>query len=310
MNAGLETRRMKTASIAAKKRLKWSGLIYISPWILGFLVFQLYPFVASLFYSFTDLSLLKSPNFVGLQNYTRLPKDALFIQSLKVTFIYVLVAVPAKIAFSLLVAMLLNLKLKGINGFRTLYYLPSIMGGSVAISILWRYLFAREGLINQLLGVLHIPSIDWLGSPDVALFTISLLTVWQFGSSMVLFLAGLKQVPNELYEAAKVDGASRVKMFFSITFPLLTPIVFFNLIMQMVNAFQEFTAAMIITGGGPLNSTYLYGLLIYQNGFQFFKMGYASAQSWVLFIIIMLFTIITFKSSSSWVYYEDGGKDH
>lgn len=289
---------------------RWTGLFYISPWLIGFLVFGLYPFVASLVYSFTDMNLLKSPNFVGLDNYAKLfsGTDELFLQSLKVTFIYVLIAVPAKIVFSLLVAMLLNMKLKGINFFRTVYYLPSIMGGSVAVAILWRYLFARDGLTNLLLGKLHLPAVDWLGSPDVALYTISLLTVWQFGSSMVLFLAALKQVPRELYEAGRVDGASRLRMFFNITLPMITPILFFNLIMQMVNAFQEFTAAMVITGGGPLNSTYLYGLLIYQNAFQFFKMGYASAQSWVLFIIILLFTFVTFRSSGNWVHYEDGEK--
>jgi len=155
---------------------------------------------------------------------------------------------------------------------------------------------------------LKIPAVDWLGNPDVALYTISSLTVWQFGSSMVLFLAGLKQVPSELYEAGRMDGASRFRMFFGITLPLITPIIFFNLIMQMVNAFQEFTAAMVITNGGPLNSTYLFGLLIYENGFKFFKMGYASAQSWILFIIILIFTLVVFKSSSKWVYYEDGAK--
>lgn len=288
----------------------WTGFFYISPWLIGFLLFGLYPFVSSLVYSFTDMNLLKSPNFVGLSNYTKLfsGSDELFLQSLKVTFIFVLIAVPAKIIFSLLVAMVLNMKLKGINFFRTIYYLPSIMGGSVAVAILWRYLFAREGLINLILGRLHVNPVDWLGSPDVALYTISSLTVWQFGSSMVLFLAGLKQVPKELYEAGRVDGASKVRMFFSITLPLITPILFFNLIMQMVNAFQEFTSALVITGGGPLNSTYMYGLLIYQNGFQFFKMGYASAQSWVLFAIILLFTFATFRSSGSWVHYEDGEK--
>ncbi|MDF2938448.1 MAG: transporter permease, partial [Paenibacillaceae bacterium] len=287
-----------------------TGFFYISPWLIGFLLFGLYPFVVSLVYSFTDMNLLKSPNFVGLSNYTKLfsGSDELFLQSLKVTFIFVLIAVPAKIIFSLLVAMVLNMKLRGINFFRTIYYLPSIMGGSVAVAILWRYLFAREGLTNLLLGKLHLPLVDWLGSPNIALYTISTLTVWQFGSSMVLFLAGLKQVPKELYEAGRVDGASRIRMFISITLPLITPILFFNLIMQMVNAFQEFTSALVITGGGPLNSTYMYGLLIYQNGFQFFKMGYASAQSWVLFAIILLFTFTAFRSSGSWVHYEDGGK--
>lgn len=302
----------KTVAVKASKKrrsFKYVGLLYISPWLIGFLVFELYPFITSFIYSFTDLNLLRSPRFVGLENYKKMfTDDPLFFQSLKVTFIYVLIAVPAKIIFSLLVALFLNQKLKGINFYRTIYYLPSIMGGSVAVSILWRYLFAKEGFVNLLLEWVHLPPIDWLGSPKFALFTISMLTVWQFGSSMVLFLAGLKQVPNELYEAAKVDGASRIRMFFNITLPLITPIVFFNLIMQMVGAFQDFTPAMVITNGGPINSTYLYGLLIYQNGFQFFKMGYAAAQSWILFLIIMIFTLVIFKTSSKWVHYEDGGK--
>ncbi|MBW7454382.1 ABC transporter permease subunit [Paenibacillus sepulcri] len=285
------------------------GFLYIGPWLLGFAIFELYPFISSLLYSFTDLNMFKSPNFVGLQNYIEMfTRDKLFLQSLKVTFIYAVIAVPLKLAFALLIAILLNRKLKGINFFRTIYYLPSIMGGSAAVALLWRYLFSREGLVNQMTGKLSIAPIDWLGSPDIALYTISALTVWQFGSSMVLFLAALKQVPGELYEAGRIDGASRSRMFVSITFPLITPIIFFNLIMQMVNAFQEFTAAMVITSGGPLNSTYLYGLLIYENGFKYFKMGYASAQSWVLFVIIMIFTLVIFKSSSKWVYYEDGGK--
>ncbi|MFB9276222.1 carbohydrate ABC transporter permease [Cohnella cellulosilytica] len=311
---------MKTAAVSVKplpassarpRRPKgsWVGFLYIAPWLLGFLLFELYPFLSSFAYSFTDLNMFKSPNFVGLDNYRKMfADDDLFFQALKVTLIYVLIAVPAKLIFALLVAMLLNRKLRGIHFFRTVYYLPSIMGGSVAIALLWRYLFSSEGMVNTFLQALYLPKFDWLGSPGLALYTISLLTVWQFGSSMVLFLAGLKQIPAELYEAGQIDGASRVRMFFRITLPMLTPIVFFNVIMQMVNAFQDFTAAMVITNGGPLKSTYLYGLMIYQNGFQFFKMGYASAQSWVLFAIIMLVTLLIFKSSSRWVYYGDGEK--
>jgi len=201
----------------------------------------------------------------------------------------------------------LNIKLKFVNVFRTVYYLPSILGGSVAVAVLWKFLFMKEGVVNKVLSVLHIPSVDWLGSPSVALFTIGLLTVWQFGSSMVLFLAGLKQIPAELYEAGTVDGASKIRMFFTITIPLLTPIIFFNLIMQMVNAFQDFTGPFVITGGGPLNSTYLYAMKLYDEGFKFYKMGYASALSWILFLLILAFTALTFKSSQSWTHYEDGG---
>ncbi|HZG83683.1 sugar ABC transporter permease [Paenibacillus sp.] len=289
-------------------RKGWIGLAYISPWIVGFLVLTLYPFLASLYYSFTDYSMVQEARFVGLKNYIDIfTNDPLFYKSLKVTFLYVVMAVPLKLAFALLVAMVLNVNMRGINFFRTVYYLPSILGGSIAVSVLWRFLFMREGLVNAALAKVGIPPLNWLGDPELALFTITLLPVWEFGSSMVLFLAGLKQVPKELYEAARVDGASRVRIFFNVTFPLLTPIVLFNLIMQTINAFQQFTAAFVITDGGPMKSTYLYGLMLYDNAFQFFKMGYASALSWILFLIILAFTMLLFKTSDRWTHYEDGG---
>ncbi len=299
---------MKIKAATTSKKKRYIGLLYISPWIIGFLVFQLYPFVSSFVYSFTDYSITNTPSFVGFKNYISMFKnDDLFYQSLGITIKYVFMSVPMKLAFALLVAMLLNIKLKFVNVFRTVYYLPSILGGSVAVAVLWKFLFMKEGVVNKVLSVLHIPSVDWLGSPSVALFTIGLLTVWQFGSSMVLFLAGLKQIPAELYEAGTVDGASKIRMFFTITIPLLTPIIFFNLIMQMVNAFQDFTGPFVITGGGPLNSTYLYAMKLYDEGFKFYKMGYASALSWILFLLILAFTALTFKSSQSWTHYEDGG---
>ena len=285
-----------------------AGFLFILPWLAGFLIFQLYPLAASLYYSFTDYNIINTPKFIGLKNYiTMFTKDEYFLQSLKVTFIYALIAVPAKLAFALFIAMVLNMKLRMINFFRTIYYLPSILGGSVAIAVLWRFLFMKEGVVNKVLSYVHIPAVDWLGSPKVALYTISLLVVWQFGSSMVLFLAGLKQIPRELYEAGTVDGASKLRMFCTITVPLLTPILFFNLVMQIIHAFQEFTASFVVTNGGPMRSTYLYGLKLYDDAFQFFKMGYASALSWILFIVILIFTGIIFRSSSAWVHYEDGG---
>lgn len=282
--------------------------LFILPWIIGFLVFQLYPFVASFVYSFTDFSLLKSMKFVGMKNYIQMfTRDRVFYKSLWATVKYVLIAVPGKLVFALIIAMILNMKLKCINFYRTVYYLPSILGGSVAISILWKFLFSKTGTVNSFLAILHIPPLDWLGSPNLTLFTMGLLVVWQFGSSMVLFLAALKNVPAELCEAARVDGAGRIRTFFTITLPLLTPTIFFNLIMQMINAFKEFNAPFLITKGGPLNSTYLYGMMVYENAFQHSKMGYASAQSWVLFLIILAFTALTFKSSPYWTFYEDGG---
>ncbi|WP_248924396.1 carbohydrate ABC transporter permease [Paenibacillus hamazuiensis] len=287
---------------------RYVGLLYISPWLIGFVVLTLYPFIASLYYSFTDYSMVKQPNFIGLANYvTIFTKDPDFYHSLKVTFLYVLMAVPGKLIFALIVALILSVPLKGIGFFRTVYYLPSILGGSIAVSVLWRFLFMRDGLVNKLLSYISVGPFDWLGSPNLALFTITLLPVWEFGSSMVLFLAGLKQIPKELYEASKVDGASRIRTFFSVTLPMLTPVILFNLIMQMINAFQQFTAAFVITNGGPVKSTNLYGLMLYENAFRFFKMGYASALSWVLFLIILVFTFVLFTTSNRWTHYEDGG---
>lgn len=301
--------------LALKKRpqsiqsRQFIGYLYIAPWIIGLLVFQVYPFILSFFYSFTKFSIIGAPQFTGLKNYIDIfTADKLFYQSLALTTIYVLIAVPGKLIFALGIAMVLNIKLKYINFFRTIYYMPSILGGSVAVAVLWRFLFSRDGLINIVLHKLSLPALDWLGSPDTALYTISLLTVWQFGSSMVLFLAGLKQIPSELYEAARVDGAGRIRTFFTVTLPLLTPIIFFNLIMQMVNAFQEFTSAFVVTQGGPMRATYLYGLMLYEQAFRFLKMGYASALSWILFGIIMIFTAIVFKTAPHWTHYDDEGE--
>ncbi len=285
------------------------GYLYILPWILGFLIFQLYPLGASLYYSFTDYNITGSPIFVGLKNYiTIFTKDTLFYVSLGNTLKYVFMSLPMKIITALIVAIILNQKLKGIHFYRTVYYIPSIFGGSVAISILWRFLFMNGGLVNRMLNNLGLDSVPWLSSPKFSLFTLSLLSVWQFGSSMVLFLAALKQVPEDLYEAASIDGAGQIRTFFRITLPMITPVLFFNILMQLVNAFQDFTGAFVITNGGPLNSTYLYALKLYDEAFKYFKMGYASALSWILFIIILIFTTVFFRFSEAVTYYEDGGQ--
>lgn len=288
-----------------KQKYNFEGYLYILPWLVGFLVLQLVPLLSSLWYSFTDYQMIGDARFVGLANYAKAFRTPDFWKSLKVTCLYVLMAVPMKIAFALVIALILSQKLRGINFFRTLYYLPSILGGSVAISVLWKYLFMQKGVVNGLLAKIGISGPDWLGDTRFALFTVGLVTVWQFGSSMLLFLAGLKNIPESLYEAASLDGARTLRKFWSITLPSLSPIVLFNLVMQMINAFQEFTPAYVITQGGPLKSTYLYGLMLYDQGFKFFKMGYASALSWILFIIILIFTSMTFGSSQSWVHYGD-----
>ena len=285
---------------------KFRGMIYISPWLIGFAAFQFYPLLASLYYSFTDFNMLSKPNFIGLKNYIDIfTSDTSFMDSVKATFKYVIAVVPCKIIFALVMAVLLNAKLKTMNFYRTIYYLPSILGGSVAVSLLWRFMFMKEGTVNMLLGKLGIASVGWLSDPGLAIFTLGALQVWQFGSPMVLFLAALKQVPSEMYESAKIDGSSPLHSFFKITLPFITPIVLFNIVMQTNNAFQEFTAAFIVTNGGPMHATYLYAMKLYEEAFNFYKMGYASALSWILFIVIFIFTIIIFKSANLWVFYED-----
>ena len=283
---------------------RFLGLFYLTPYIIGLLVFTTLPFVASLYLSFTNYNLLDSPTFTGLANYIKLfTNDRTFRKSLWVTLIYVFTTVPLKLAFALFIAVILNYKLKFINFFRTAYYVPSILGGSIAIAVLWRYIFADTGLVNMGLAVFGMEPINWFGDPTNALFTITMLRIWQFGSAMVIFLAALQSVDNSLYEAASIDGAGKWKTFVHITLPLITPVIFFNLIMQMVQAFQEFNGPYIITQGGPLKSTYLLPLYIYDEAFKRFDMGYASAIAWVLFVIIMVLTVVAFWSSRHWVYY-------
>ncbi len=285
---------------------EYQAYLYILPWILGFAILQLYPFVSSFIYSFTDYTVGAKATFQGLANYKKLfTQDKEFWNSLKVTILFALYTVPGKLIMALAVAMFLNRDLKGINLIRTLYYIPSLFGGSVAVALLWRLMFLDNGVINAILSALHLPVIQWLGDTRYALRTICMLEIWQFGSSMVMFLAALKQVPRSLYEAAEIDGAGKVTRFFHITLPQISPIIFFNLINQTIQALQSFTSAQVITEGGPLKSTYVLGLKLYKEGFSYFKMGYASAISWVVFAAIMIFTLAIFASSKLWVHYAD-----
>ena len=291
-----------------KKTMKreYQAYLYILPWILGFVILQLYPFVSSFIYSFTDYTVGAKATFQGLANYKKLfTQDKEFWNSLKVTILFALYTVPGKLIMALAVAMFLNRDLKGINLIRTLYYIPSLFGGSVAVALVWRLMFLDNGVINAILTALHLPVIQWLGDTRYALRTICMLEIWQFGSSMVMFLAALKQVPRSLYEAAEIDGAGKVTRFFHITLPQISPIIFFNLINQTIQALQNFTSAQVITEGGPLKSTYVLGLKLYKEGFSYFKMGYASAISWVVFAAIMIFTLAIFASSKLWVHYAD-----
>lgn len=280
------------------------GLAYLTPYVIGLLVFTTIPFVASLYLSFTKYDLMSAPRWVGFDNFVKLfTRDRTFWKSLNVTLVYVFLTVPLKLAFALFIAAILNYKLRFIGFFRTAFYVPSILGGSIAIAVLWRYIFATEGLANMALALVGLGPVDWFGDPTHALFTITLLRCWQFGSAMVIFLAALQSVDKSLYEAARIDGASQTRIFFAITLPLLTPVIFFNLIMQMVQAFQEFNGPYIITQGGPLKATYLLPLYIYEEAFKKFNMGYASAIAWVLFVIITVLTLVAFWSSKKWVYY-------
>ncbi len=297
---------MKSSKIAKRGH---KAYIYILPWLFGLLVLQLYPFIASFLYSFTNYNAFGKMNFVGFDNYIKLfTKDREFYKSLRVTIVYSLMTVPGKILLSLAVAVMLNKARKGIGILRTIFYLPSLFGGSIAVAILWKLLFMDKGMMNSLLMALHVSPISWLGDPKVALATLSSLEIWQFGSSMVMFLAALKQVPQSLYEAASIDGANKVQSFFSITFPQITPIIFFTIIMQTINALQNFTSAFVITKGGPVKSTYMLGLKLYNDGFAYHKMGYASASSWIIFMLILTVTLILFGTQKFWVFYEDEAK--
>ena len=289
-------------------RRRYIGLLFIAPWIIGFLVLQLYPFITSLIYSFTEYNIMSSPKFIGIQNYVQLlTRDREFWNSLWVTVIYTLFTVPGKLVVALMVAVLMNKNMRGVNAIRTIYYLPSLFGGSIAVSILWKLMFQNTGIINQIIGLVGIKPVKWLGNPNAAMPVIIMLNLWQFGSAFVMFLAALKNVPTELYEAAEIDGAIRVVQFFRITLPQISSIIFFNIIMQTITALQSFTGPMVITNGGPLKATYVLGLKLYTEAFSYYKMGYACAISWVIFILIMAVTGVLFRFSSMVVYYEDKG---
>ncbi|HJF50545.1 MULTISPECIES: carbohydrate ABC transporter permease [Brachybacterium] len=284
------------------------GLAFMTPWLLGLLGITILPMIASLVLSFTDYSMLAAPEWVGLENFQRMLGDTRLHNSLVVTFVYVIVGVPLQLAAALLLAVVLNHGMRGLSFYRSVFYLPSLLGGSVAISILWRQMFGASGLVNQLLGALGFENLPgWVSTPDTALWTIILLHVWTFGSPMIIFLAGLRQIPQMYYEAASVDGASKVAQFFRITIPLLTPIIFFNLVLQVINAFQTFTQAFVVSGGtgGPSDSTMFYTLYLYLKGFGQFDMGYASAMAWLLLVIVAIFTAINFFVSKFWVHYDD-----
>ncbi|GCD21038.1 carbohydrate ABC transporter permease [Cellulomonas algicola] len=281
--------------------------IFLAPWFLGLFLITIGPMVMSLYLSFTEYRLLKPPTWIGLENYTRMFEDPRLLNSLKVTFTYVLTAVPLQLIVALGLAMLLDRGLRGLSFYRSVFYLPSLLGGSVAVAILWRQVFGAEGLVNAFLALFGVQGKGWVSDPDTALWTLVALHVWTFGAPMIIFLAGLRQIPEMYYEAASIDGAGKVRQFRSITIPLLTPIIFFNLVLQVIGAFQSFTQAFVVSGGtgGPADSTMFYTLYLYQKGFTALQMGYASAMAWLLVLIVAAMTALNFLASKYWVFYGD-----
>ena len=281
-----------------------AGVVFCLPFIIGFFVFLLVPMLISLYYSFCDYNILSPAKFTGLSNYIKMiTGDEVFWKSFKATMYFALVSVPLRLAFALMVAMILVKPTKLTGFYRAAYYLPSIIGGSVAVAVLWKRMFATDGVINSILGAFGIETqMAWLGNTKTAIWTLIILAVWQFGSSMLIFLSALKQIPKDLYEAAEVDGANKFTKFFKVTLPLLTPTIFFNLVMQMINGFLAFTQSLIITQGKPMDTTLFYALYMYQQSFQFNNAGYASAMAWTMLLLIGTFTLVLFKTKKYWVY--------
>jgi multiple sugar transport system permease protein len=285
-----------------------AGYLFLLPWLIGLFVITIVPMIASLYLSFTEYSLIEAPVWTGLDNYVRMLDDARLHNSLTVTFIYVVVSVPLQLALALGIALLLNRGMRGLPLYRSVFYLPSMLGASVAIALLWTQMFGTDGLVNQVLRLFGLDATTgWVSTPDYALSTLILLHVWTFGSPMVIFLAGLRQIPAMYYEAAAMDGATRWHRFRQITLPLLSPIIFFNLVLQIIGAFQSFTQAHVISNGtgGPSDSTLFYTLYLYQRGFGEFEMGYAAAMAWLLVIIVGAATAINFFAAKYWVFYDD-----
>ena len=283
-----------------------SAYLFLLPWIIGML-FTLIPFGVSLWLAFTDYNLLQAPKFIGLDNFATFFSDPKIATATRVTLVYTFFAVPIGMAAALGVALLLNRGVRGLPIYRSVFYLPSLIGGSVAVVMLWRALFGYDGVINKVLGFFGIAGPGWVTDPDWALVTLVTLSIWGFGGAMVIFLAGLRQIPRSYYEAASIDGASPWRQFRAVTLPLLSPVIFFNLILGLIGSLQVFTQGYVFSGGsgGPADSTLFYNLYLYQQGFQRFDMGYASAMAWVMFLVIALFTAVNFFISKYWVFYDD-----
>ena len=288
---------------------KVAGYVFIAPFIIGLITFTVIPFFTSLYLAFTDYDVLTPARWIGLANFKRMFfEDKYFWQSFWVTFKFALIQVPIKLLVSLGVALILSRKTRAIPIYRAAFYIPSLMGGSVAVALTWKQLFSYNGAINKITSYFGMEPVKWLSNPDTALGVLISLGVWQFGSSMLIFLAALKNVPQSYHEAAIVDGAGPVRRFFSIVLPMITPIFFFNLVNQTIGAFQAFNSSYLITQGKPLNTTLYYGVHLYNRAFTYYEMGYGSAMAWFMLLVIAAFTALIFRSSSAWVYYESEGR--
>ena len=294
---------------ARRRRENLAGYAFMTPWLLGFVFIIGGPVVVSLYLSFTDYAVIGDAEWIGTENYVRMfTSDPRFWAALRVTFIYLLVSVPLVQVFALFLATVLNRGIRALPVYRVVFYVPSLIGGSVAIAILWRFIFESDGLLNNLLSVVGIEtSYSWIGTPSTALSTLIVLNIWQFGAAMIIYLAGLKNIPTELYEAAQIDGAGTWRQFRSITLPMLSPVIFFNVLMNVVAAFQAFNSAYVVSNGtgGPADSTLFYTLYLYQRGFNDFDMGYASALGWVLLIISGIVSLVLIRLSRRVVFYGD-----
>ena len=303
---------LKTEVIKAKARKifysnEMVGYVFAFPFIFGFICFSLIPIITSLRYAFTDFSMgNKTIEFVGGANFKQLLGDEIFLKSLGITLKYVFISVPLKLIFALLVAFVLTRKTKMQVLYRSLYYVPSLVGGSIAVALVWKQLFARKGLFNSVLADMGLGTINWFGDQKLALYPLILMSVWQFGSSMIIFAAGLKEISPTYYEAARIDGANTLQSFVNITLPCLSPIILYNLVMQTIQAFMSFTQAFVITAGGPDNGTMMYALYVYNQAFKYNHMGYACAMSWFMLIVMCIITLVIFKTSRRWVFTESG----
>ncbi|WP_062211424.1 carbohydrate ABC transporter permease [Streptomyces sp. NBRC 109706] len=307
---GGPTRRPKPPGARRRAAETRAGYAFLAPWLLGFIALTAGPMLASLYLAFTNYHPIRGGSWIGLDNFSRLFDDSRFLDSAQVTAIYAVVGTPIKLIAALGVAMLLNSKRRGQGTYRSLFYTPSLIGASVSVAIVWKAVFNDQGIVDDIGQFFGMPAGGWVGNPDLTLPMMILLAVWQFGAPMVIFLAGLKQIPNELYEAAQVDGAGPWRRFTRITLPMLSPVLFFNLVLETINSFQVFASAFIISGGtgGPANSTLFYTLYLYQRGFGQGQLGYAAAMAWLLVIVVGVITLVFFKTSKYWVHYSGDGR--